>query len=114
MAKLKWNTFLPVLKIEDREMGTSLVLSKEEGIYYCVREKKYNINLSQIDHVSMTEPKLLKKGCIVFYENDSQSIHFNYDGLEVPAIVEFSKKYKSEFFLIFSILEENGLEVVVL
>ena len=113
MEKLKWNLAINEVAIYDKAMDMALVFSKEMGIYCFYGENKFPIALSSIHHAFLEEPKIFKKGALVLY-NENGLIRFCCGELEISVVVEFNKKYKKEFYLIYSLLKDNGVEIRLL
>ena len=113
MAKLKWNLAINEVAIYDKEMDVALVFSKEMGIYCFHGEDKFPIGLSSIHHALLDEPKIFKKGTLALFANENELIYCCCGEFKIPVVVDVNKKYKNEFYLIFSLLEYNGVEISV-
>ena len=112
MEKLNWNLSINEVAIYDKKMDMALVFSKEMGIYCFYGENKFPIALSSIREALFVEPKIFKKGALVLY-NEKNLMYFCCGELEIPVVVEFNKKYKKEFYLIYSLLKDNGVEMFI-
>ncbi len=109
MAKLRWNfSSFSKCGVYDKATDCALILSKDDGIVFLVGDDEYNLSPSQIHHVSMSEPKLLKKGMIGIYA-DERNLFTTEDGYYL--VLEVKRKYKDDFMFIYSILADNGVEI---
>ena len=115
---MKWDLSIPQISIYDKKMDVSLTIVKNEGLCYSVLGNDYWFDLEDIHHVVVEEPKLLKEGTIAFYvtEDDMLAIrdeeNEDLDGLNV--VIGVQRKFKDEFYLIFSILNDNGIDITVI
>ncbi|MBO7344657.1 MAG: hypothetical protein J6U92_01820 [Clostridia bacterium] len=111
MSQLKWNLEVDEIGIYDKDMQTALVFSKDNGITYITPDDEFSIDLDEIHHVLMDEPKLFKKGMIAFFSGEGEVLNCSSDDIDVPIVVQVNKKFKGPFYLMFSVLEDNGVEL---
>ena len=109
---LKWDLNTDKLGIYDKGLDSLLLFRREEGITYMLRDSKYDIDLSEIHHVYMRKPRLFKKGAIAFFSSEDEILKRKIGDYDVSAIVEVTRKNKFEFYLMFSILQANGVDVL--
>ena len=111
MSQLKWNLDVDEIGIYDKDMQTALIFSKKDGITYVTPDDEFPIDIDSIHHVLMDEPKLFKKGMIAFFAGDGEVLYCSNDDIDVPIAVQVDKKFKGPFYLMFSVLEYNGVEL---
>lgn len=79
------------------------------GDYY------FDITPDLVESVVMKEPGFFKKGFIAFVDEDEEIIKISTDnGGQLPLVIDVSRKYKDDFYLIFSALNNNGFDVIPL
>ena len=111
MSQLKWNLGIDEVGIYDKGIEVAIVLSKDKGITCLTPDDEFSIDINSIHHVLMDEPKLFKKGMLAFFSGDGEVLHCSSGDIEVPVVVEVNRKFKDAFYLIFSVLEHNGVEL---
>ena len=112
--KLKWTlSYTDELVHVDKKYGLKLVLNKNKGIFASLQySKEVELDYSLAVKVLACEPKLLKKGMIAFMDEDSNPISQPAGDFNIPLAFEFAKKDSDMFWLMLSVLRENGFEML--
>lgn len=101
--------------IVDQKYSRALMVIEGGPVYMNYLNEIVYIHSSDVDRVVMMEPKLLKKGCIMFYDENGKTIELvTLKGNKTPAFIEVSNKDKKDFYLIFAALRDMGFKLVVI
>jgi hypothetical protein len=114
MADFEWNLSSDELVVYDKDTDLAIVFSRDDGVNMVYDNEAYYIDPADIHHVLMVEPKLLKKGMIAIYADDDNMFYLDNGSVKFHAVVEFGKKYKDAFYLIYSVLRDNGIDMLLL
>ena len=106
--QLDWDlSWTRELVIVSKKTNKKLIVCPE-GIFFDVDGELCEVTLDDIHHIWMFEPKLFKEGYISFYGSDDEFLQ-NDDGFS--AVIDVTRKFKDEFYLIYSVLKDNGFDI---
>ena len=113
---LEWQYDTDEIGIYDDKYGCELALVRGEdgGIFFRQGEDVFEIKEEDIKYVAFEEPKFLKKGTIAFFDEDEEILAYVCDGRVIKCIIDVTKKQKNEFYAIFDVLNNNGIETLAL
>ena len=102
--------------LEDAKKNWALELIKGEGsgIVFHADGVYFEVDTADIGDIYFKEPKLFKKGVIGFFDKNDEVLVYVVEGVEIPLIIDVANKKaaKNIFYLMFKILQENGIEVI--
>ena len=111
MASLKWNLNTTKLVVYDKKLDKALVFDRDEGISFYCGDHAFTVDPSIIASAYMDKPRLFKKGVIALFDADDEVIQC--EGINLGVAVSVSRKYKDDFYLMYSVLKDNGIDVTV-
>ena len=111
MANWVWNLQREKLVVYDEKLDKALDFDRD-GISFYVGDKSFTVDPSIVASAYMEKPGFLfKKGVIALFGDDDEVIPC--EGINLGVAVRVYKKYKNDFYLMYSVLKDNGIEVTV-
>lgn len=102
-------------RIYDKSTDISLLANRKGEVRMTAFDKYYfDITPDNISYVVMKQPKLFKKGYIMFYDSDDDVAKVSTeDGGAFYLLLDVSRKYKDDFYLTYKVLKDQGFEIKV-
>ncbi|MBQ7339537.1 MAG: hypothetical protein IJW43_01640 [Clostridia bacterium] len=112
--KLNWDIKgIKELTHVDKKYGAKLIMRESEGILVSLfNSGEVQIDRSKAKKVLVCEPKLLKKGLFAFMSENEEPLSQPAGELNIPLVFEFSKRDSDTFYLMYSVLKDNGFEML--
>ena len=107
MEEIVWNYNCDYFVIHG--CGDTFIRFGRNGIVFgYLGQYEVKFEPADIGKAYFEEPKLFKKGCILLQDEDGKNLHTKDD---YPLFIELKKSERDTFYLFYSYLEENGVEV---
>ena len=101
--EFEWDLSIDHVSVYDDKYKKTFTLTEDGDFIFTQDGYTAEYDWLDFDHICFWEPKLFKPGIIAFYNDE--------DDDEPEIAIQVPRKYKNEFYMIFNILEENGLDV---
>ncbi len=94
----------------------TIIRGEKDGLIFKKDNLSFAIDPQDINHIIFEKPTLFKKGMVAFFDSDGQVLTYICDGRRIPLVLEVTRddtnKKDGNFYIVYSILNENGFKLI--